>query len=393
MVVLMKKQKIYIDGLCLVDGHFSGVGQYVLGIVRGLDELLEIKKYQGEDVPEIRIIIPRDKIEHFKKFGFKYVGYKKFPLPFRYMTGFWHRRILPPIDLWCGKGTYIFPHFVDMPLLFNKSAALVIFDLSYELHREYSDEGNALFLSKNVRESVDKTENIIAISKNARKEIIDFYGVKKDKVFVATPATDPKKFYRRSDKEIEKAKEKYGIKGDYILALSNLEPRKNLASLVDAYCSLPKEITDKNALLLVGVSGWKTEKLFQKIVEKVEEGYNIIRPSKYVHDNDKPAIISGAKMLVYPSHYEGFGMPPLEALACGVPVITADNSSLPEVVGKVGKMVKSNDVDGLKKEILNILNNYDKISSEVREAGPRQAEVFSWQKSAQVFLDSVENIK
>lgn len=274
-------KKIFVDGLGLVDGHFSGVGQYILGVLRGLDENLDQKKYSGEETPEVYVIIPRDMVKKFKKFEFKNIGYKTFPVPFRYMASLWHRRWLPPMDLIYGRGIYIFPRFVSMPLLFSKSA-LVIFDLSYELHREYSDEGNAIFLSRQVKKSLKRTQKVITISQNARKEIIDFYKLQPGNVKVATPATDPKLFYRRSKKEIEKAKEKYGIRGEYILALSNLEPRKNLDGLVDAYCNLPAELRKDTSLLLVGVSGWKTDALFQKIIGKVEEGYQITRPSKYV---------------------------------------------------------------------------------------------------------------
>jgi len=292
---------IYIDGLGLVEGHFSGVGQYILGILRGIDEILEEAKYAGKPMPEVRVIVPYNTVPRFREFAFKNIGCKPFPLSFRLMAALWHRGKLPPIDLWCGRGTYIFPRFVDMPLAFSKSAALVIFDLSYELYRQYSDEGNAVFLSKSVKRSVKNANKVIAISKNAKKEIVDFYKLDPANVLVATPATDPRLFYRRSQKEIDDVKKRYGIDGDYILSLSNLEPRKNLAALVDAYCRLPKKLTKDTALLLVGVSGWKTEELFNKIVKRVEEGHNIIRPSHYVSDADKPAIISGAKMLVYPS--------------------------------------------------------------------------------------------
>lgn len=389
---MKQRQKIFIDGLGLVDGHFSGVGQYILGIIRGIDELIDNAKYASQPTPEITVIIPRDMVGKFQAFRFKHIGFKTFPLSFRIMSGLWYRGKLPPIDLWCGKGIYIFPRFVSMPLLFSKSA-IVIFDLSYELHREYSDERNAIFLSNRVRQTLKSTSKVITISQNARKEIMDFYKLEPSKVVVATPATDPRVFYRRSESEITEAKKKYGINQDYILALSNLEPRKNLEALVDAYCKLPREITDKVALLLVGVSGWKTEHLFQKIVERVQEGYNIIRPSQYVHDDDKPAIISGAKMLVYPSHYEGFGMPPLEALACGVPIITANNSSLPEVVGKTGKMIDSKDDDVLFASITEGLQNSEKLTEIVRNAGPKQAEKFSWKKSAQVFLDIAKELE
>jgi glycosyltransferase involved in cell wall biosynthesis len=383
-------KRIYIDGLGLVDGHFSGIGQYILGTLRGLDEIIDAKKYAGEKAPEVFVIVPRDTVYKFKKFKFKHIRYKSFPLPFRYMAALWHRGKLPPIDLWCGRGIYIFPRFVDMPLLFNKSAALVIYDLSYELHREYSDEGNARFLSEKVRKSVKRTGKVIAISKNARQEIIDFYKLPSSHVKVAAPATDPAIFYRRSKGEIERVKRKYGIEGDYILALSNLEPRKNLGALVEAYCSLPKTLTDKTGLLLVGVSGWKTEQLFQEIVQKVEQGYNIIRPSQYVLDADKPAIISGAKTLVYPSHYEGFGMPPVEALACGVPVISADNSSLPEAVGGAAKMIDADNLDDLIKAIEYYLKNSEESTTKSIKEGPEQAAKFSWLKSAQVFLDVAE---
>ncbi|MGH7193512.1 MAG: glycosyltransferase family 4 protein, partial [Candidatus Saccharimonadales bacterium] len=339
-------KKIYVDGLGLVEGHFSGVGHYILGILQGLDELIEQAKIKGETPPEVRVIIPYDTVRKFRKFGFRHIGYKRFPLSFRVMSSLWYRGWLPPIDLICGRGTYIFPRFVNMPLLFSRSV-LVVFDLSFELHREYSDERNATFLSKGVRRSVKQARKVITISDNAKHEITEFYRVPGGKVAVATPATNPKVFYRRSPAEVKKVKAKYSIEGNYILALSNLEPRKNLEALIDVYCRLPKKITDDTGLLLVGVSGWKTDKLFETILDKVDAGYNIMRPNRYVRDDDIPAIISGATMLVYPSHYEGFGMPPLEALACGVPVISADNSSLPEVIGKAGTLVASNDRDAL----------------------------------------------
>lgn len=385
-------KKIYIDGLGLVEGHFSGVGQYILGILRGMDSLIESKKYSDNPHPKVIVIIPRDKVQKFKSFEFKNISYKRLPLPFRYVAKLWHNGKMFPLDIWCGKGFYIFPRFVDMPLLFSKSA-LVIYDLSFELYRQYSDERNAIFLSQGVRRSVNNASKIITISENARNEILEFYKIPKSSIVVATPAVDLSHFYKRSSDEIKNIKRKYGIDGDYILALSNLEPRKNLDALVDAYCNLPKEITNNVALLLVGVSGWKTEKLFNKIISKVENGYNIIRPSKYVADKDKPAIISGAKMLVYPSHYEGFGMPPLEALACGVPVITANNSSLPQVVKGAGVMLDSNDIPGLTEAIKKYLNDWQHLSKRMEGAGPKQAQKFSWEKSAQVYFDTAAEVE
>lgn len=387
----MAKKKVFVEGLGLIDGHFSGVGQYIYGILHGLDQIIESQKYTGKPTPEVIVVIPRDSVARFKSFNFKNIGYKRLPYSFRYTAALWHRGKMFPIDLWCGKGTYIFPRFVDMPLMFSKSA-MVIFDISFELFRQYSDERNAKFLSDGIKRSLKNTSKVITISQNARKEIIEFYKVPEDQVVVATPAVDGMLFYKRSQQEIEDVKRKYKIDGDYILALSNLEPRKNLDGLVDAYCSLPKSARKDVGLLLVGVNGWKIEKLFEKIVDKVEEGYNIMRPAHYVSDEDKPAIISGAKMLVYPSHYEGFGMPPLEALACGAPVIAADNSSLPEVVGGVGKMVSSTDTPAIARAMENYLKNWSIVSKKIQTEGPKKAREFDWSVSAQVFLDVVEEI-
>lgn len=385
-----KEQTIIFDGLGLVEGHFSGVGQYILGILKGLDTIIDNNKNKQLPYHRVKVIIPYDKIRKFKSFKFKHIEYKIAPFTSRIMGILWSRNMLPPIDLLFGRGVYIFPRFISMPLLYSKSA-IVIYDISFELYREFSEEQNAKFLSKSIRRSVKSTNKIITISNNAKNEIVDFYKLNNNQVVVATPATDITSLYRRSTLEIDDIKQKYKIEGDYILSLSNLEPRKNLGSLVEAYCNLPKRLRNKYSLLLVGVNGWKTDKLFDSILDKVKQGYSIIRPVKYVSDHDKAAIISGAKVLVYPSHYEGFGMPPLEALACGTPVITANNSSLPEVVGDAGLLIDSNNIDELANKIEYVLDTPNVQKRAIKD-GPKRSRLFSWEKSAQTFIDVVEEI-
>ncbi len=380
---------IFIEGLGLVDGHFSGIGQYILGILRGLDHLIEKDKLAGLATPDVRVVIPFDEEKRFNKFGFKHIRAKKIPIPFRYAAALWHRQKMPPLDLLCGPGFYVFTRFVTMPLLFSKSA-VILYDLSFELHKEYSDDKNAAFLSKGTRHSIEQVKTVFTISQSAKQEICEFYKLPSEKVLVATPAADQRFFFRRPESEIQKVKDKYELPKEYILALSNLEPRKNLETLVDAYCALPEKYRHNISLLLVGVSGWKTDKLFGKIINLVKDGYSIVRPSEYVHDRDKPALISGAKMLVYPSHYEGFGMPPLEALACGVPVITADNSSLPEVVGDAGLMLDHTDTKGFSKKMEEYLEQYSSVKQSALVKGPSRASLFSWEKSAAVYWERLK---
>lgn len=385
---MSKKLPIIVDGLGLVDGHFSGIGQYILGILKGMDQEIDAAIVQQKPYRRVKVIIPYNTRRRFKSFNFKHVEYVLAPLSLRIFSGLWSRNKLPPIDVFFGRGLYLFPRFVSMPLLFSKSA-VIVYDISYELHREYSDEGNARFLSNAVTRSIGKTNAVITISENAKKEILEFYKIPSSKVSIATPATDSSILYRRTKKEIEQVKDRYGIEGEYILALSNLEPRKNLETLVEAYCNLPAATRETVSLLLVGVSGWKTDKLFTDIIERVKDGFHIIRPSKYVDDDDKAAIISGAKMLVYPSHYEGFGMPPVEALACGTPVIAANNSSLPEAVGSAGTLLDSTDTAGFTKEIQKLLDSPSAQKS-VLVKGPEHARKFSWKKSARTIIDTME---
>lgn len=384
-------KKLYVDGLGIVEAHFSGVGQYILGILRGLDNVLAAQKAAGQKTRKIIVIIPQDAVERFQGFGFKHLSYKTFPASTGKMLALWHHNKLPPMDLLYGRGIYLFPRFVGMRLAFSKSV-LVIYDLSFELHKEFVEDNNARFLSGAVGRSVKKASRIIAISESSRREVVDFYHIPNDKVGVATPATDPKLISRRSAKEIAAAKKKYGIEGEYILALSNLEPRKNLEGLVEAYLALPVADRKKYSLLIVGADGWKAEKLFSKIDAGSKQAGRIIRPREYVLDADKAAVISGASLLVYPSHYEGFGMPPLEALACGVPVITANNSSLPEVVGDAGTMVNSHDQHELSAALADHLKHIEKITKLARVKGPEQAAKFSWEASARVFLDAIDKL-
>jgi glycosyltransferase involved in cell wall biosynthesis len=382
----MLKKKIYFDGLGLVEGHFSGIGQYILGILRGIDKIIEAEKLAGNKVPDVEIIIPYDTLPRFRSYGFKNLIPKRLPIRFKVMSGLWHRGKMPPLDLYCGPGYYVFTRFVGMPLAYSKSS-VIIYDISFELFNQYSDERNAQFLSNGIKRTLKQVDSVFTISQNAKNEIANFYKYPAEKVTVSTPAADQRYFYRRSEQEIANVKHKYNIKKDYILALSNLEPRKNLDTLVDAYCALPKSYRDEASLLLVGVSGWKTDELFKKIVGKVEDGYDIVRPSHYVSDKDKPAIISGAKLLVYPSHYEGFGMPPLEALACGVPIITADNSSLPEVVGDAGAMLECTDTEGITNKMKSYLDDIERVTNQSITAGPAQAQNFDWEKSARLYWE------
>jgi glycosyltransferase involved in cell wall biosynthesis len=275
-------------------------------------------------------------------------------------------------------------------MLFSKSIPF-IYDLSFVKHAGYVEPRNQRFLAEQVSKSIKRASKVLTISENSKKEIVEHYDVSPEDVFICYPAVDTYKFYRRSDKEIQYIKAKYGIFGDYILFVGNIEPRKNLKGLLLAYKGLPKEIREKYGLLLVGAKGWLDDEISELIIELRIDGNRIIQPAQYVEDKDLPAIYSGASLFTYVSLYEGFGIPPLEAMACGTPVLSSDNSSLPEAVGDAAVMIDAKNTDEIARGIKEILTNQE-LSSKLVERGYEQIEKFSYKESAKILLKNIEDI-
>ena len=213
----------------------------------------------------------------------------------------------------------------------------------------------------------------------------------KKKIDVLYPGIDQKQFFRWPEKRIAQVKAAYGVYGKYIVYIGNLEPRKNLIALLRAYEKLPAKTRKEYSLLLVGLTGWKSEGIF-KLIEKLRiDGNHIQLPATYVQDHDRAAIISGASLMVYPSMYEGFGIPPVEAMACGVPVISSNNSSLPEAVGKAAKKVPANSSSQLANTIQKVLADKNLQHDMIKE-GFEQVDKFSWHESAKKLLAIMDEL-
>ena len=382
---MSKKIKIFVDAEVLIVPHFSGIGHYTLELLQALDRLIDNRS----DV-EVTLGVYFKRMSKVKAYGFKNFKYRSSPFPLRFNNAFKTRNMQPFYDLFFGKHIYFFPNYTSWPLLFSKSVS-IIYDLSFEYFPQYVEPRNQKFLSDNVKKSVERSARIITISQNSKNEISEFYKLPKKHIDIIYPGIDQSMFFKWPESEVEKIKAKYGIFGKYILFVGNIEPRKNLKNLLLAYEKLDKKIRAEYSILLVGARGWLDDEIFE-IIERLRlDGNHIQQPNDYVHDKHRAAFYSGASLFVYPSQYEGFGIPPLEAMACGIPTITSDNSSLPEAVGDAAKLVDANSVSDLANAINEIILS-PRIQKELIEKGFRQVDKFSWDREAKKLLKNFEDL-
>jgi len=283
-----------------------------------------------------------------------------------------------------------FYNFVAFPVRKNTISVVFVHDLSFVNCPQFVSGKNKMYLDKFVPRSIKRANHIITISDSSARQIIEHYKVSSSKISIVTPAIDAADYYPRPEKEITAIQKKYKLPIRYILYASTLEPRKNVEGILRAYAAMDEKIKKSYGLVLAGGKGWKDESILKTIDELLSAGENIVQTG-YVPDDDLPAIYSGASLFLYPSFYEGFGIPPLEAMACGVPVISADNTSLPEVVGDAGLYVKAEDTDGLTALAERVLTE-PKLVASLRAKGLAQAKKFSWEKSATQLLEVLEKI-
>lgn len=220
----------------------------------------------------------------------------------------------------------------------------------------------------------------IAPSISTKSDICHYYSIDPNKIFVVAGAVQDELFYPVKDQQVLKETlEKYQIQGPYILSLATLEPRKNILALIDAYIDLVQQYPwFEHKLVLGGAKGWGLENLRQKIKPYADK----IILTGFIKETDLAAVYSGATAFVYPSLYEGFGFPPLEAMKCQTPVIVSSSSSLPEIVQNAGLYVSPTSPEDIASQILKLINN-PSLQQELKDLGTKQAAKYSWSQTTQ----------
>jgi glycosyltransferase involved in cell wall biosynthesis len=315
------------------------------------------------------------------------------PRLIRYIPGrVWNqlikRRLLPPINLLVGSkpDVVIFPNYVRLPVSPGIRTLTTIHDLGFIKYPEYITPQTHAFL-KGVGSSISKSSGLITISESTKRDMIEHYQLEPEQITVIPPAVDLAIF--KPTKPTVHQRERYNLPNEYLLFFGTLEPRKNVQGLIYAYKALPSPVQSRYALVLAGGRGWLDQDIHAAIM--AYDGPGKIIMTGFVADEDRAAVYSGATLFIYPSFYEGFGMPVVEAMACGVPVITSDNSSLPEAAGGAAILVEATNTQQLAREIKRILSS-QKTLQHLRSAGLKRAKLLSWEKSAQTLQRLIEKV-
>jgi glycosyltransferase involved in cell wall biosynthesis len=305
----------------------------------------------------------------------------------RWLTRLWYRLQLPlPVELWTGQlDLFHAPDFFLPPVQSQTKTVVTIFDLSFVRQPETVMPGMIRHLSTWVPRSVAKADHIIAISEATRQDLIELYQTPPAKISVLYPGVTPD-FQPVSDpQQLTAVRRKYGLReGPFILSVGTLQPRKNYQRLIQALAQAAGATSASPlSLVIVGSKGWQYESIFSEVTRLgLEQRVQFLG---FVEDSDLPALYSAASVFAYPSLYEGFGLPILEAMACGVPVIASNQSAMPEVVGQAGLLINPYHVDELAAAITRLLSEAN-LRQQFKQAGLAQAAQFTWLSMAAKLL-------
>ena len=286
-----------------------------------------------------------------------------------------------------GHVLYHEPNYVPMP--YKGPQVLTVCDMSCFDHPQTHPQERVRLMQRDLPAAVEKADHIIVISDASGEALRRWFKVDAARITTTYLAADPR-FHPASTEMLVPVLAGLGLTpGGYVLSVGTLEPRKNLTTLFAAYAGLPACLRQRFPLVVAGMKGWNTENLMKSADGLVRRGE--LKLLGYVADALIPPLYAGAAAFCYPSRYEGFGLPALEAMASGVPVITSNQTSLPEVVGEAGIMVDPDDVDAMRQHLRQLLE--DRAGADaLGRLGLQRSRIFSWDRCARETLSVYQHV-
>ncbi|GAB4535434.1 MAG: glycosyltransferase family 1 protein [Anaerolineae bacterium] len=370
---------IYVDVAAAVHGR-AGLGRYAESLVRALATLaperlaLFYNRGGGDTHPLTGLeTIPTRSLR---------AGYKPWRMAIwlGQLARLGFDRLLPGAELYHATEHLLMP-------LRQVPTVLTVHDLIFHHFPQHHKRLNYWYLNAAMPLYCQRASAIIAVSQATKEDLVHCYGVSPAKISVVHEAAAPH-FRQASPAQIVAARARYGLPDNYLLHVGTIEPRKNLSRLLEALHRL-RTSGQEMALVLVGHKGWLYRGFFQRL-EELALGDAVVMPG-YVPDADLAAIYSGARLVVVPSLYEGFGLPILEAMACGAPVASSNTSSLPEVGGDAARYFDPGDVEAMADTILSVWRDED-LRESMSQEGLARAGGFSWARAARETMAIYEQV-
>ncbi len=302
-------------------------------------------------------------------------------LPPRWSARLWHRARLPiPVELFTGRvELFHATDFVLPPTLPATKTLLTVHDLSFIRVPDTASPPLKAYLDTVVPRSVNQADHILADSQATKDDLIELYGTSESKITVLLSGVDERFKPVTESQSLKKILAKHGLSNKvYLLSVGTVQPRKNYSRIIHALARLREQGLDIH-YAIVGGKGWLEDEMYQTIEDTRLQDY--VHVLGFVDDEDLPALYTGSESLIITSLYEGFGLPILEAMACGTPVITSNLSSLPEVAGEAAILVDPLDINAITDAIYAVLTDSVKRNHMV-EAGYQQVTHFTWERSA-----------
>lgn len=374
--------KITFDAIPLISDKITGIGWCEAGQTVNLARLHPEHKY------EYAFFSGKNRIafKNIRQFSGRNIGLNVSFFPKKIYRA--ASSLLPvPYSLFFGKNSDI-THFFNyiVPPGVKGKTVVTVHDMVYKAFPETVRGRTRLMLNIGLKSSMKRADIIVTDSEFSKGEILKYFPLYENKIRVVPCGVDLRKFRPCNDeKRIGKVRRSLKINGDYFLYLGTIEPRKNLERLIRAYALFVKKVGENAPLLvLAGGKGWLYSGIFERVKSLGLE--NKVVFTKYVPSEDMNPLMCGATAFVFPSLYEGFGMPPLEAMACGVPVLTSSEASLPEVTADCALVCDAYSEKSIAQGLYR-LHSDESLREKLAEKGLERAKLFSWERSAETLYN------
>lgn len=383
----MKTKHIYIDGMPLIDESMSGIGYVAYSSMCALMEIPEFRSSY-----KLHLIITKGSYKQLLRWGplDQAINVVEIPLPKKVFNALFYYNLLPPMDVFLGKGTFLFFNFKNWRL-FRSANITYIHDFVYKRYPETMRENLRFIMNRLMPKWVKRASKTVVVSHFVASEFEHFFP-DNPKPEVVPNGVDHNTFYPVKSETIQSVLLTYHIAKPYFLFVGNIEPRKNLMRFLDAVDLLPVNIQQEHAVVLIGGKGWKNNAILKKIATLRSKGILFVSPDTYVSDKDLAALYSGAVALVHPAIYEGFGLTPLQAMACGCAVICGHNSALSEVVGDTGIICDVHEVISLRDALVFSIISKQQNNDDQKTKRMNTASLFSWHQSANRLLAVIKSV-